>query len=110
MRRIIMAACIALALGVTSTAHATDANQFNVTIETIGLQSATNAYFRINETLTLNCSNLLMYMDLSTVFGRAAYSQLLAAKLTNSPLSHIYYTQPGASGTQCFLGLVELQD
>lgn len=49
-------------------------------------------------------------VDVSTVFGRAAFAQLLAAKLTNSALSRIDYSQPGGSGTLCYLSLVEVQN
>jgi hypothetical protein len=66
------------------------------------------AYFSVNGGFTLSCAYGLIYLDITTNFGRAAYSQLLAAKNTGQQLSRIDYVQAGGAGSMCTLQLVEV--
>ena len=90
-------------------AQTTDSNK---TISTLGLQSSSPAlaYFSAVEGFTLNCEYGLIYTDITTTFGQAAYANLLAAKISGRMLSRITYTQSGGSGTACTLTLIEVQN
>jgi hypothetical protein len=90
-------------------AQTTDSNK---TINQLGLQSSSPAlaYFGAVEGFTLNCEFGLIYTDITTTFGQAAYANLLAAKISGRMLSRITYTQSGGSGTPCTLALVEVQN
>ena len=96
-------------LSASAIAQTTDNNK---TINQLGLQSSSPAlaYFGAVEGLTLNCEYGLIYTDITTTFGQAAYASLLAAKISGRMLSTIRYTQPGGSGTACTLILVEIQN
>lgn len=107
MKRVLMAIAAALTFLAAPLAHAQI--DFNKTINLLGVQGS-NAYFSAIEGLTLNCDFGIILADLTTVGGRAAYAQLLAAKFTASSLSRIDYVQPGGSGTICQLQLVEVQN
>ena len=90
-------------------AQTTDSNK---TISTLGLQSYSPAlaYFGAVEGFTLNCEFGLIYTDITSTFGQAAYANLLAAKISGRMLSRITYIQSGGSGTACTLILVEVQN
>jgi hypothetical protein len=96
-------------LSASVNAQTTDSSK---TINQLGLQSSSPAlaYFGAVEGFTLNCEFGLIYTDITTTFGQAAYANLLAAKIAGRMLSRITYTQPGGSGTVCTLTLVEVQN
>ena len=76
------------------------------TVKKLGVHSTTG-YFNFNEGMTLNCLYGLIYFDITTDFGQAAYSTLLSAKMSGRELSRVDYTQP-AEGDKCTASLVEL--
>ena len=97
-------ALLFLLLAFSSTAFAQ--RDHNKTVKKLGVQSSV-AYFSFNAGMTLNCLHGLIYFDITTDFGQAAYSTLLSAKMTGRELSRIDYTQP-AEGDKCTASLVEL--
>lgn len=96
---LLLMACCGSAIAVTET---------NKTIDRLGVQGG-NAYFDVKESLTLTCAWGNIYLDITTDFGKAAYSNLLAAKSSGRILSRIDYSQTTAGG-QCNLDLVEVKD
>ena len=90
-------------------AQTTDSSK---TINQLGLQNSSPAvaYFGAVEGFTLNCEFGVIYTDITTSFGQAAYANLLAAKISGRMLSRITYTQSGGPGTMCSLILVEVQN
>ncbi len=87
---------------------------YGKTINQLGVQaggtSGSTAYFSAVEGLSLYCQFGVVYVDLSTDWGKGALAQLIAAKNTGRTLSRIDYVQPGGSGTVCNLTLVEVQN
>jgi len=80
--------------------------QNELTITATGAQAPSGGYFRIAENLLVNCKYNVIYFDISSDFGKAAYSTLLAAKASGKKLSRISYTQdPGSE--RCNLDLLE---
>lgn len=68
-----------------------------------------NAYFSVNGGFSASCPYGVVYIDMTTEFGRAAYAQLLAAKNTGQELSRIDYS-PGGSLGLCWLSLIEVSN
>jgi len=89
--------CVAIA--------AEDANR---TVDRVGVQG-NNAYFTAKEGFSQNCQWASIYLDISTSFGKAAYSNILAAKTSGKKLSRVAYDQ-ATSGGSCTLSLVEMKD
>jgi hypothetical protein len=77
------------------------------TVKKLGVQSSV-AYFNFNEGMSLNCLYGLIYFEITTDFGQAAYSTLLSAKISGRELSRIDYSQ-FAEGEKCTASLVELE-
>lgn len=67
------------------------ASDSNKTVQSAGVQSP-NAYFRVNEALSVSCSfNVLYIGDLSAPGARAMYATVLSAQATGRPLTTIAY-------------------
>lgn len=97
-----------IASSVPAYAQSQPQTDYNRTIGHLGVQGS-NAYFDVKEGFTLNCEWGMVYMDITTDPGKAAYAELLAAKLAGKQLSRVAYTQ-ASSGGMCTLALVEIQD
>ena len=80
----------------------------NKHIKRLGVQG-NHAYFDFVEDMSLNCKWGAIYFNISTDFGKAAYSNILAAKSAGKKLSRIDYTQ-AADGETCTLSLVEVTE
>lgn len=88
--------------------------------------SAQATYFSENQKTIyrLGAQNDFYYVDFVEPFGqiclanvayvsfdrKGLYAQLLAAKLSGRRVSRLDYSQPGGSGTQCNIELVEIID
>jgi len=68
----------------------------------------TNAYFKVNETLAQSCLYSTVYVTLTSDYGRAAYSLLLAAKTKGTALYRFIYTY-NTTTQICTLDLVETE-
>ena len=89
-----------------SFAHTASAErEFGKTLGTMGTQG-TNSYFYVEGNFQLPCKFDVVYVPLTSTFGKFAYGQLLTAKALNVPLSRIDYIQN--SSDICILTLVEL--
>ena len=96
------------------------------TIVRLGLQRPDTAYFSIQEPVganptTAGCKYGNIYFNNDTTtsittgnttnnFGKAAYSALLAAKVSGRMLSRIDYTKAPDPDNTCTLDLIEIQD
>ena|SRR5579872_1158909 len=90
-------------------------SDFSKSISQLGVQvqpanAPSLAYFSVNGGFTLSCAYGLVYLDITTDFGRAAYAELLAAKNAGQQLSRIDYTQSGGANSMCTLQLVEVEN
>lgn len=90
----------------TLPAQALPFSEYNKTIARLGAQE-TFYYAAFNEPFGQNCQwgNVYVLAD-----RKGLYAQLLVAKVTGKRVSRLDYSQPGGSGTQCYVELVELAD
>lgn len=79
------------------------ATDTNVTITTFGVQSS-SAYFAISPAPSSPCLYGILYVDLSSAYGKYLYAMLLSAKSSDLPLTRVDYFADG-SGV-CFVNLV----
>ena len=86
MHKAMLALAAALLAG-----QAMAASDSNKTVQSAGVQSP-NAYFRVNEALSVSCVFNVIYIgDLSTPGARAMYATVLSTQATGKPLSTISY-------------------
>lgn len=83
-------------------------DDYGKTVGRIGVQGNT-AYFSLKEGLNTNCRYGIVYIDITTDFGRLAYANILSSKATSSKLSWVGYTQT-TSGGQCILSTAEIAE
>lgn len=88
---------------------ATAVGEPNKTIDRFGLQkSGSLAFFNVLETSNVSsCQWGLVYLDISTDFGKAALAHLMAARAANKKLKWFDYST-GANGL-CYLDSVEAE-
>lgn len=101
----------ALLLTLISTSAFAITDDYNKTVDRLGTQGASTgaAYFSVKEGLSLDCPYGVVYVDITTYFGRTAFASLLAAKSSGRPLSWIQYPPTGVGGV-CMLAVVEVKD
>jgi hypothetical protein len=84
----------------------------NRTVDRLGTQaggaSGHVAYISALEGWSGSCAFGVVYLDLNTVWGRAAYASALAAKLAGKRLSRVTYDV--GSGFTCTATLIEVQE
>lgn len=78
---------------------------YNKTVTTVGAQMQFTAYFRVAEGFSQNFKFGVMYFRTDTDFGKAAYSNVLAARTSGTKLARISYTQD-VDGA-CNMNLIE---
>ena len=93
-----------LLCSLAGTAMAID--DYSKSVNKLGVQSGV-AYFGIKEGFGVNCKYEIIYIDITTDFGRLAYSNILSAKAAGLKLSWVNYTQASLGGI-CSLNLVEV--
>lgn len=85
---------------------------YNRTIDRLGAQaggaSGHVAYISVVEGWSGGCAFGVVYLDLNTIWGRAAYASALAAKHAGKRLSRVNYAV--GSGFTCTATLIEVQD
>lgn len=91
-----------------STASAETIRENGKTINRLGVHGD-NLYFDVSEAFTKNCEYGLIYADINSSFGKAAYSTLLMAKASGKNLSRFDYSQT-TEGGMCTLIIVEVQN
>lgn len=79
--------------------------QFGLTVANVGVQPD-QMYVRFTSPLTDNCIAGVLYLTVTTDYGKAAYSLLLTARASNKVVSRVDYTR-GADGV-CRIDLVEI--
>ncbi|WP_148049865.1 hypothetical protein [Gallaecimonas pentaromativorans] len=82
--------------------------EYGKVVATVGVQTTSIGYFRIEGGFATNCSSGVMYFDTSTDFGRSALTTILSAKMAGKKLSRIVYVQNEVSKS-CNLTLVEVE-
>jgi hypothetical protein len=90
------------------TGYASAGNDYSKTVGRIGIQG-NNAYFTLKEGLSTNCQFGVVYMNITTDFGKLAYANVLSAKATSTKLIWVSYDQV-VSGGQCILNTAEMAD
>lgn len=80
--------------------------EHNKSVSSLGVQG-NNAYMAIENGYARDCSYNNIYFDITTDFGKVAYSTILAAKARGVELFRIDYEY---SGSSCSLKIVELRD
>jgi len=80
----------------------------NMTIDRLGVQGA-YGYFDTLEGFSTSCKWGIIYLNITSDFGKAAYSSILSAKVSGRKLSKIIYSQSGI-GEKCTLTQVEIKD
>jgi hypothetical protein len=104
-----------LSLSLASTASAQSTfDEFNKTIMGVGSQQAqqtSNGYLYVVENWTsTNCSNNVVYIDLTTAAGRGMYATLLSAQAQGRKLYRVNYTATSSgNATTCTANLIELR-
>ena len=81
------------------------ASDSNVTVTALGVQG-NNMYVYTSPAPTGGCLYNVIYLDITTDFGKTAYAAVLVAKMKAKPLTRIDYDK-AASGV-CTLTLVEM--
>lgn len=108
MKRKLLVIGVLMALSYVAQAGAA-VTQNNLTLDRLGVQGGGSvAYFSVDQPLTLTCQWNDIYLDITTDVGKTEYAELLAAKMTGKALSRVDYEQPGGTGTECILDLVEV--
>lgn len=79
--------------------------QFGLTVVNVGVQPD-HMYVRFATPLTDNCYAGVLYITVTTDYGKAAYSLLLTARATNRIVSRVDYSK-GTDGV-CRIDLVEI--
>jgi hypothetical protein len=95
---------IAILLLSTLAGNANAIQDVNKSIGRLGVQGNT-AYFTLKEGFSTNCLYGVIYMNITTDFGKLAYANILSAKAAGTKLSWITYDQ--TAGGQCLLSTVE---
>lgn len=108
LKRVAVAGVIIAILSAPVLAQTRDQIEANKVIDRLGVQINGHAYFSVDGGFALNCEWGNVYVDVTSVSGRAAYAELLVAKAAGKQLSRIDYTQ-ASPGNMCTLSLVEIQ-
>lgn len=86
-------------------ANAESAQDNNKTVKRLGV-SGNTAHLDFKEGMKLTCKWGVIYFDISSDFGKTAYSTILAAKSSGNVLSRVDYIQ--GEDERCSLSLVEV--
>ena len=81
--------------------------EFNKTLTRIGNQTGNLAYLYVSPAPGQNCKFDVLYLNISTTFGKTSYATMLAAKIENRPISRVDYKKQ--ADKRCFISLIELQ-
>lgn len=79
--------------------------ELDKSVDRVGIQN-NYAYFAIKDNLSVSCKFDIIYLNLTSDFGKAAYANILAAQAGGRKLSRFDYDQV-APGEMCTLSLVE---
>lgn len=93
----------------TGKSMAWETEETNKTVATVGAHHGSTGFVTFREGLqSANCQYQHLYFDISTDLGKAFYSALIAAKMSDAKV-RIGYTPPDTVGL-CDLLLVSIQD
>lgn len=106
-----MAVSIALTCLTPYSAFSASNTQNNLTPNIVGLSLASNtAHFSVKEQLNLTCKWNVIYIDLDSPPGAAAYSMILSAHASGKKMRRLIYAQNNPSDPDlCFATLIEIE-
>jgi len=81
--------------------------EYSKTVAKLAVEANDKGYLRVEEPLNVACKYNVIYFHLNTESGKAQYSMLLAAKMSNTYISTLAYNFN--SDTTCTLLTVEIE-
>ena len=80
----------------------------NKMVNIVGVSATNKAHFSVDGNFSVACKYNVVYVPISSEFGKTAYSTLLTAKATKTKLYRISYTIDSTTEI-CTLGLIEIK-